>query len=110
MEGGGTKKTWNIKPAWDSKSAMSWAKAHQLSELVVNAGRTCVDLIAIVPETQHWLIAIGYYRSWAGLTKGTAMLCFPDSSQVYRGHGRKIMSGIRTNQIEEKEHKLASTR
>ena len=44
-----------------------------------------------------------------GLTERIVRLYFPDSSQMYRGHGRKIKAGIRTTQMEEEEaHNIIS--
>ena len=59
------------------------------------------------PTKPTWLAAIrnNHYKSWPGLTDKMVSKYFPDSSQVYRGHGRKIKAGIRSTQREE-EHNI----
>ena len=55
-----------------------------------------------------WLAAIwnGHYFTWPGLDATSAAKHFPESEETWRGHGRKIKSGLRsTKQIVENEEK-----
>ena len=50
------------------------------------------------PTKPTWLAAIknGHYRSWPGLNQKVAAKYFPESTEMWRGHGRKIKSGLRS--------------
>ena len=60
------------------------------------------------PTKPSWLAAIrnGHYSSWDGLDATSAAKHFPESVETWRGHGRKIKSGLRsTKKLVEKEEK-----
>ena len=48
------------------------------------------------PTKPSWLTAIknGHYRTWPGLDAETAARYFPESDEMWKGHGRKIKSGL----------------
>ena len=50
------------------------------------------------PTKPSWLAAIrnGHYHSWPGLDAETAAKYFPESDEMWKGHGRKIRSGLRS--------------
>ena len=52
------------------------------------------------PTKPTWIAAIrnNQYKSWPGLDGRTAAKYFPDSNEMWRGHGRKIKSGLRSTQ------------
>ena len=61
------------------------------------------------PTKPTWIKAIknGHYRKWPGLYAADAAKYFPESNEMWKGHGRKIKSGLRsTKQLvqEEQEH------
>ena len=47
------------------------------------------------PTKPTWLKAIrnGHYRNWPGLYAADAAKYFPESNEMWKGHGRKIKSG-----------------
>ena len=60
------------------------------------------------PTKPTWLAAIknGHYKSWPGLDAEAAAKYFPESDEMWKGHGRKIKSGLRsTKQLVESETK-----
>ena len=50
------------------------------------------------PTKATWLAAItnSHYASWPGLNAAVAAKYFPESDEMWRGHGRKIQSGLRS--------------
>ena len=50
------------------------------------------------PTKPTWLAAIrnGHYKSWPGLNAKDASKYFPESTETWKGHGRKIKSGLRS--------------
>ena len=50
------------------------------------------------PTKPTWLKAIknGHYKSWPGLDRTIAVKYFPESVETWKGHGRKIKSGLRS--------------
>jgi len=50
------------------------------------------------PTKPSWLAAIrnGHYRTWPGLDAAIAAKYFPESHETWRGHGRKVKSGLRS--------------
>ena len=60
------------------------------------------------PTKPSWLAAIknGHYKTWPGLDAETAARYFPESDEMWKGHGRKVRSGLRsTKTIVEEEAK-----
>ena len=55
------------------------------------------------PTKPTWLAAIknNHYKFWPGLSEKLVSKYFPDASQVYRGHGRKIKAGLISTKEEE---------
>ena len=63
------------------------------------------------PTKPTWLKAIknGHYASWPGLNATDASKYFPESVEMWKGHGRKIKSGLRsTKQLVEEEERDAA--
>ena len=56
---------------------------------------------AIFPTKLTWIAVKnnGHCKSWPGIMERIARLYFPDISQVYSGHGKKMKAGIRTTKI-----------
>ena len=52
------------------------------------------------PTKPTWLAAIknGHYDSWPGLNAKDVAKYFPESEEVWKGHGRKIRAGLRSTQ------------
>ena len=50
------------------------------------------------PAKPTWLTAIknNHYASWTGLTYSNVAKHFPGSEETWKGHGKKIPSGLRT--------------
>ena len=50
------------------------------------------------PAKLTWLAAIknGHYKTLPGLDRSMAAKYFPESKEVWQGHGRKIKSGLRS--------------
>ena len=50
------------------------------------------------PTKPTWLAAIknGHYASWKGLNYSSVAKHFPESEETWKGHGRKIQSGLRS--------------
>ena len=50
------------------------------------------------PTHSTWLPAIKnkHYSSWPGLCSDDAARYFPESDETWKGHGRKIKSGLRS--------------
>ena len=48
------------------------------------------------PTKPTWLASIknGHYKTWPGLGRSMAAKYFPEAKEVWRGHGRKIKSGL----------------
>ena len=64
------------------------------------------------PTKPTWLAAIkkGHYKSWPGLNRKEAAKYFPESKDMWRGHGRKIKSGPRsTSQLTAEENSQQAT-
>ena len=62
------------------------------------------------PTKPTWLTAIrnGHYKSWPGLTAEDAAKYYPESTKMWKGHGRKIKAGLRsTKQLVDIEPKEA---
>ena len=58
------------------------------------------------PTKPSWLAAIrnGHYHTWPGLDAETAAKYFPESDEMWKGHGRKVKSGLRsTKQLVQEE-------
>ena len=58
------------------------------------------------PAKPTWLAAIknGHYNTWPGLDAATVARYFPESQEMWKGHGKKIKSGLRsTKSLVEKE-------
>ena len=64
------------------------------------------------PTKPSWLAAIRkeHYASWSGLDGTSAAKYFPESEETWRGHGRKIKSGVRSTKqmVEEEEKRTAA--
>ena len=50
------------------------------------------------PTKPTWIAGIrkNQYRSWPGLDARSAAKFFPDATEMWKGHGRKIKSGLRS--------------
>ena len=50
------------------------------------------------PTRPTWIAAIrnNQYQSWPGLDARSAVKFFPDATKIWKGHGRKIKSGLRS--------------
>ena len=50
------------------------------------------------PTKPTWIAAISNnkYQSWPGLDARSAAKFFPDATEMWKGHGRKIKSGLRS--------------
>ena len=50
------------------------------------------------PTKPSWIAAItnSHYSSWPGLDATTAAKYLPESEEMWKGHGRKIKSGLRS--------------
>ena len=50
------------------------------------------------PTKPTWLAAIknNHYASWTGLNYQSVSKFFPESEETWKGHGRKIKSGLRS--------------
>ena len=61
------------------------------------------------PTKPTWLAAINnsHYASWPGLTATLAAKYFPESAETWKGHGRKIKSGLRSTKQSLVEQALA---
>ena len=57
------------------------------------------------PTKPTWLNAIkkGFYTSWPGLTDKIVQKYFPESEETWKGHARKIKSGLRSTKKKTKE-------
>jgi len=64
------------------------------------------------PTKPTWLSAIrnGHYRTWPGLDAETAARYFPESDEMWKGHGRKIKSGLRSTKKLVEEEALQTER
>ena len=53
---------------------------------------------ASFPTKPTWLDAIrnGHYKTWPGLEAATAAKFFPESDEVWKGHGQKIKMDLRS--------------
>ena len=64
------------------------------------------------PTKSSWLVAIrnGHYESWPGLNVTVAAKHFPESHETWKGHGRKIKSGLRSTKliVEEEEQQTSN--
>jgi len=63
------------------------------------------------PTKPSWLAAIrnGHYESWPGFNGTVAAKHFPESHETWKGHGRKIKSGLRsTKEVVEEEERQTS--
>ena len=57
------------------------------------------------PTQRTWLKAIvnGHYQSWVGLTEAAVRRHFPESTETWKGHGRKINMNLRSTKTLVKE-------
>ena len=64
------------------------------------------------PTKPSWLAAIrnGHYRKWPGLDATIAAKYFPESHETWRGHGRKVKSGLRSTKdlVKKEEEQTAN--
>ena len=62
------------------------------------------------PTKPTWIAAIknGHYKTWAGLNQKDVAKYFPESTETWQGHGRKIKSGQRSTQQPVKEETPAA--
>ena len=61
------------------------------------------------PTKPTWIAAIknGHYKSWPGLNQKDVAKYFPESTEMWRGHGRKVKSGQRsTRQLVKEEEDM----
>ena len=61
------------------------------------------------PTKPTWIAAIknGHYKTWPGLNQKDVAKYFPNSTEMWRGHGRKIKSGQRSTRQPVKEEEDA---
>ena len=57
------------------------------------------------PTKPTWVAAIknGHYKTWPGLNQKDVTKYFPESTEMWRGHGRKVKSGQRSTRQPVKE-------